>query len=188
MVPPPGLVYVPDAISGELARSLEARFDALPWEQVVIRGGVAKRVVVHYGRSYTYDTRSIGNDAPPLPGFLDPLMDLASSIAGVPAADFAEALVSRYPVDAAIGWHKDAPAFERVAGFSFGSAATLKLRRNFRTHRELFEVELAPRSAYLLTGASRWLWQHSMPPAKSVRHSITLRTLYRPGQRSSATA
>ena len=187
MAPPPGLVYVPEAFGEDVARAIERELDSLPWEKVVIRGGVAKRVVVHYGTSYTYDTRTIGHDAPPLPSFLDPLREIAASIAKVPAAAFEEALVSRYPVDAAIGWHKDAPGFERVAGFSFGNPATLKLRRDLRDHRELYEIELAPRSAYLLTGAARWQWQHSIPPAKAVRHSITLRTLReRAGARPSA--
>jgi hypothetical protein len=35
---------------------------------------------------------------------------------------------------------------------------------------------VAPRSIYLLRGAARWGWQHSVAPTKVLRYSITLRT------------
>jgi alkylated DNA repair dioxygenase AlkB len=38
-------------------------------------------------------------------------------------------------------------------------------------------LELAPRSAYILRGDARWRWQHSIPPARALRYSITFRTL-----------
>ena len=38
-------------------------------------------------------------------------------------------------------------------------------------------LELEPRSAYQLNGASRWRWQHSIPPTPELRYSITFRTL-----------
>jgi alkylated DNA repair protein (DNA oxidative demethylase) len=41
------------------------------------------------------------------------------------------------------------------------------------------EVELAPRSAYVLSGKARWSWQHSIPPGKELRYSVTFRTLRR---------
>jgi hypothetical protein len=39
------------------------------------------------------------------------------------------------------------------------------------------EVTLQPRSGYLLSGAARYAWQHSIPPTKALRYSITFRTL-----------
>lgn len=35
---------------------------------------------------------------------------------------------------------------------------------------------LEPRSLYVMQGPIRWLWQHSMPPARELRYSITFRT------------
>jgi alkylated DNA repair dioxygenase AlkB len=43
----------------------------------------------------------------------------------------------------------------------------------------VWEVLLEPRSAYALTGAARWSWQHSIPATKELRYSITFRTLRR---------
>jgi alkylated DNA repair dioxygenase AlkB len=39
------------------------------------------------------------------------------------------------------------------------------------------EVILAPRSGYVLAGAARYAWQHSIPPIKALRYSIAFRTL-----------
>ena len=39
------------------------------------------------------------------------------------------------------------------------------------------ELELAPRSAYVMQSNIRWEWQHSIPPTKQLRYSITFRTL-----------
>jgi alkylated DNA repair dioxygenase AlkB len=38
------------------------------------------------------------------------------------------------------------------------------------------KLALAPRSIYLLHGAARWEWQHSVAPTRSLRYSITFRT------------
>jgi hypothetical protein len=36
-------------------------------------------------------------------------------------------------------------------------------------------LRVDPRSAYLLSGAARWTWEHSIPPVDSLRYSITFR-------------
>jgi alkylated DNA repair dioxygenase AlkB len=35
----------------------------------------------------------------------------------------------------------------------------------------------APRSAYLLSGPSRTVWEHSIPPLDQLRYSVTFRNL-----------
>jgi alkylated DNA repair dioxygenase AlkB len=37
-------------------------------------------------------------------------------------------------------------------------------------------TSLEPRSAYILRGAARWQYQHSIPAVKTLRYSITFRT------------
>ena len=37
----------------------------------------------------------------------------------------------------------------------------------------------SPRSAYILRDAARWGWQHSVPPTKVLRYSVTFRTARR---------
>jgi alkylated DNA repair dioxygenase AlkB len=43
--------------------------------------------------------------------------------------------------------------------------------------RKVFALDLARRSAYVMHGPMRWGWQHSIPPTKALRYSITFRTL-----------
>jgi len=38
-------------------------------------------------------------------------------------------------------------------------------------------LRLEPRSAYLLRGAARREWEHSIPPVESLRYSVTFRNL-----------
>jgi alkylated DNA repair dioxygenase AlkB len=86
-------------------------------------------------------------------------------------------LVTHYPPGAGIGWHRDAPAFGRVVGISLGEPCRFKLRRGKSGAYEVLQVELAPRSAYLLRGTARWNWQHSIPAVKLDRYSVTFRSL-----------
>jgi alkylated DNA repair dioxygenase AlkB len=44
----------------------------------------------------------------------------------------------------------------------------------------VWEVLLEPRSGYVLAGKARTSWQHSIPPTKELRYSITFRTLRSP--------
>ena len=37
-------------------------------------------------------------------------------------------------------------------------------------------LTLAPRSVYVMQDDIRWRWQHSIPPAKALRYSMTFRT------------
>jgi alkylated DNA repair dioxygenase AlkB len=41
---------------------------------------------------------------------------------------------------------------------------------------DVLRLTLAPRSIYLLRGAARWEWQHSVAATRQLRYSITLRT------------
>jgi DNA oxidative demethylase len=53
----------------------------------------------------------------------------------------------------------------------------MRFRRTSGGERTVREVELEPRSAYVLAGESRSSWQHSIPPTKEPRYSVTFRTL-----------
>jgi alkylated DNA repair dioxygenase AlkB len=89
----------------------------------------------------------------------------------------AEILVQRYPPGSTIGWHRDAPAFGTVIGVSLASACRLRFQRGKGDARRVWEILLEPRSGYVLAGKARTSWQHSIPPTKELRYSITFRTL-----------
>ncbi|MFF0316591.1 hypothetical protein ACFYPH_18430 [Micromonospora sp. NPDC005252] len=51
----------------------------------------------------------------------------------------------------------------------------MRFQRGTAEKRRVYEVELAPRSAYVLCGAARSNWQHSIPPVPELRYSVTFR-------------
>jgi alkylated DNA repair dioxygenase AlkB len=173
---PPGLEYRPDLITPEEeAAALEA-IEGLEFHQIEMRGQVAKRKVTQFGLRYEFGTWELEETAP-LPGEFEGLRAKAAQIARVAPEDLEQTLVSRYPEGAGIGWHRDAPAFGKVVGISLLSACRMRFQRGKGPERETFDLELEPRSGYLLAGTVRWAWQHSIPGAKSLRYSLTFRTL-----------
>jgi alkylated DNA repair dioxygenase AlkB len=113
----------------------------------------------------------------PIPDWLLPVRAAAAAMADLPPEDLVEVLVQRYPEGAQIGWHRDAPMFDQVLGVSLLSPSRLRFRRGPAGERENYELTLAPRSGYVLSGEARTKWEHHIPPAKSLRYSITFRTL-----------
>jgi alkylated DNA repair dioxygenase AlkB len=69
------------------------------------------------------------------------------------------------------------PAFGVVAGVSLGSACRFRFRRGRPRERTTIELDLAPRSGYVLAGEARWKWEHCIPPTSELRYSLTFRTL-----------
>jgi alkylated DNA repair dioxygenase AlkB len=67
--------------------------------------------------------------------------------------------------------------FDIVVGVSLLGACRFQFQRGKGDVRETAAVLLEPRSAYVLTGAARSEWQHSIPPMRTRRYSITFRTL-----------
>jgi DNA oxidative demethylase len=79
------------------------------------------------------------------------------------------------------GMHRDAPMFgSRIAGVSLRAPCRMRFQGMVQGERSVAALELAPRSAYVLSGKARWSWQHSIPAAtKDLRYSVTVRTLRR---------
>ncbi|MFL5824967.1 MAG: alpha-ketoglutarate-dependent dioxygenase AlkB [Thermoleophilaceae bacterium] len=173
---PAGLVYEPEVVSaGEEAELLEVLED-LRFDPIVIRGQAARRTARHYGLGYDYESRT-PQPGEPVPDWLLPVRAQAAELAGVEPEELVEILVQRYPPGSTIGWHRDAPAFGEVVGISLGASSRLRFQRGKRDARRVFEVTLEPRSGYLLAGEARRSWEHSIPPTKELRYSITFRTL-----------
>ncbi len=178
--PPEGLLYQADFLMPEEEDALVATFADAAFDEVRMHGQPARRTVLHFGYRYDYEKWKL-TPADPLPASLAWLRERAAVLAGVVAEELAETLVTRYPPGSGIGWHRDAPLFgAQVVGVSLLSACSLRFQRRSAGTRSVYALELAPRSAYLLRGAARYAWQHSIPATKGLRYSITFRTLARP--------
>ena len=177
---PQGLVYVPDFVSEEEERRLVAVFEELEFGEVRMHGQTARRTVVHFGYRYDYEAWRL-TPVDPLPEALVGLRDRAGALVDVDPELFVETFVTRYPPGAGIGWHRDAPLFgPKVVGVSLLSECSMRFQRRTATMRSTHTMHLAARSAYALTGAARWTWQHSIPSTPGLRYSVTFRTLARP--------
>lgn len=176
--PPQGLVYRPDFITEDEERGLLAALDEIEFRAVTMRGQTARRTVRHYGYDYDYESWGKLVPADPLPASLTWLRDRCARFAELAPEELVQTLVSRYPPGAPIGWHRDAPMFgPKVVGVSLLSSCRMRFQRQVAGTRTVYELELAPRSAYVLGGEARTRWQHSIPPTKALRYSITFRTL-----------
>ena len=177
---PEGFVYQAEFLAREMEQALLAEIARLPLEQAKYREYTARRRVAYFGHDYDFSANRLG-EAPPIPEFLEPLRAKLARWMGIAATDFATALITEYRPGTPLGWHRDAPDYERVAGVSLGGWARMRLRRYPPAKDKPLVLELAPRSAYQMTGAARWQWQHSIPATRELRYSITFRTLRRRG-------
>jgi len=177
---PSGFHYRDNFISEDDERTLIDAMAGVTFSEFEMRGVVARRRVAFFGESY--DRAAAG----PLPGFLLPLRAQLAVWAGVGPEAFAMALINEYRPGTPIGWHRDAPQYDIVAGVSLLSDCRMKFRpyrspsstapkpaRRAATH----DVMLSRRSAYLMTQESRSAFEHHIPPVANLRYSITYRTL-----------
>ena len=182
---PPGFHYRDDFITTVDEVELVDAIGRLEFSTFEMRGVVARRRVAFFGRSYDASVPV----TPQLPAFLLSLRDKAADWARVDAQAFAMALVNEYPPGAPIGWHRDAPQYDIVAGVSLLSSCRMKFRpylspaalpsRGGSPRKTTHEITLERRSAYLLTAEARNAYEHHIPPVQSLRYSITFRTLRR---------
>ena len=179
---PEGLVHRPDFLSVAEERALVAHLESLPFKPFEFQGFLGRRETVSFGWAYRFDGSGLG-EAAALPDWLIPVRDRAAAFAGLPADALEHALLIRYGEGAGLGWHRDRPVFGDVLGISLLSPAPLRFRRRQGAKWERFTLRAAPRSIYLLRGAARAEWEHSIPPVEFLRYSITLRTLEAPAQR-----
>ena len=175
---PVGFHYREDFIREADERVLLEAIAEVAFADFEMRGVVARRRVAFFGQSYDRAA------AAPLPAFLLPLRAQIAHWSGIDSDAFAMALINEYRPGTPIGWHRDAPQYDIVAGVSLLSACRMKFRpyrspsapsssRRSATH----EIMLDRRSAYLMAGESREAYEHHIPPVAQLRYSVTFRTL-----------
>ena len=179
---PDGFQYRADFVTPAEEDDLANEIGRVRFSEFEMRGVVARRRVAFFGRSYDAGAAS----TPSIPSFLLPLRDKLAAWAERDPNHFAMALINQYSAGAPIGWHRDAPQYEIVAGLSLLSPCRMRFRpyvspaargtggpRRTTTH----EIELERRSAYLMTGVARNGYEHHIPAVSALRYSITFRTL-----------
>lgn len=180
---PAGFEYGDDFVEVSEEQELLAWLGALAFRDFTMRGVTARRRVAFFGESYP----GTEGDAEPIPDFLLTLRARVGEWSGRAPDEFGMVLVNEYRAGASIGWHRDAPQYDIVAGISIGATCRMKFRpyvagRPSPTggpRKATHEQVLVSRSAYLMTGASRSAFEHHIPAVDALRYSITMRTFRR---------
>jgi alkylated DNA repair dioxygenase AlkB len=173
---PGGFHYRPDLINAEEEAALVAQIVGLPLKPYEFQHYLANRRVATFGFRYDYGSRAI-EASPDLPPFLTQLRQKVATFAGRPPDDFRQVMVTEYTPGAGIGWHRDRPQFGDIVGVSLLSPANFRLRRRDGDRWQRASRIIAPRSAYIMTGEARHVWEHSIPEMETLRYSLTFRTM-----------
>jgi len=179
---PDGFIYRPNFLSEaeeqELIREIQ-QIHLAPFKYYQFTG---KRRTASFGWQYEFGASKI-TTAPEIPPYLLPVRTRAGSLFNIDPRSLVQISIIEYSVGSPIGWHRDIPHFGVVVGISLGAACRIRLRKYSRPRSknlkrdEILSMELQPRSIYLMSGASRETWQHSIPPVKKLRYAIMMRTL-----------
>lgn len=174
---PHGLEYHDDVLTLDEEANLLREFAGLPFREAKFQQYTARRRVVRFGEAYDPDTDDFPNVGA-LPPWLAAVRAKVAAWRGIREDDFLHALITEYRPGTPIGWHRDKPRYGMVVGISLASACRMRFRPYDNQHdrKAVIALTLAPRSVYVMQDDIRWRWQHSIPPAKALRYSMTFRT------------
>lgn len=171
--------YETDVVSITKELDLIDKIAKLPLAEFKFQQYLAKRRVIYFGWRYDFEDSKFERTEP-IPEFLLELRQRAASFAGLESNHLPHALVTEYSPGTEIGWHTDRPVFNDVVGVSLAASCSFRFRRKKGTKWERHTIIAEPRSIYLMRGASRWEWEHSIPAVDNLRYSVTFRSLRDP--------
>jgi alkylated DNA repair dioxygenase AlkB len=175
---PSGFVFEPNFLAPQEETHLLEFIRTLALRTFEMKGVTAKRRIASYGWHYSFQSFRL-TEAEPIPHIFEPVRERAAALSGILPQAYSEALITEYQPGAGIGWHRDAPPFGIVAGISMAGSCRMRFQKGKGEERQVAAIELPPRSIYLLTGEARTKWEHTIPPTKELRYSLTFRTLKR---------
>jgi alkylated DNA repair dioxygenase AlkB len=176
---PEGFRLHPDFISFDKEHELLHEIAKTELHTFMFQGFEAKRRVASFGYDYSFDQKML-KPGKPIPVAFQSLVGKTAMHLGLKAGELSELLVTEYPPGSVINWHRDAPPFDLIAGISLLSDCRFRLRpydKKKQGRRNIVTIDLQRRSLYVMQGAARQEWEHSISPVKETRFSITLRTL-----------
>lgn len=176
---PEGFSYHPNFITEQEEQDLLKAISQTELHSFLFQGYEAKRKVASFGYDWSFEKRILlkGKEIPSVFGSL--ITKVAAHLS-ISTNAFAELLVTEYPPESVINWHRDAPPFDIIAGISLLSDCMFKLRPHHKARQKrnaTISLTVQQRSLYLVQGIARTEWEHSIAPVKQLRYSITLRTL-----------
>jgi alkylated DNA repair dioxygenase AlkB len=172
---PEGLRYADDFVPLATEEKLIAEIQALPLQPFQFGRFEGQRRVESFGFRYDYELKQL-QQADPIPSWLSGIVGQVETF-GDAGTRICQILCTEYNAGVGIGWHRDKPHFDRIFGLSLGSACKFRFRKPAGEKWHRFTLDAEPRSLYMISGASRHLWEHSIPAVERPRYSITFRTM-----------
>ncbi|WP_076997965.1 alpha-ketoglutarate-dependent dioxygenase AlkB [Variovorax sp. KK3] len=176
-----GWQYENDFLDIEQEQDLLQVVRALPLQPMRYKDHTARRRGIAFGGHYDFAATRL-QPSPDLPAALLPLRARVAEHMGVAPEALVHVLVAEYQPGTPLGWHRDVPDFEDVAGVSLMGTGLMQFRP-YPPQRDALgqppphvDLVIEPRSLYCMRGPSRWRWQHRVTPVQALRYSITLRT------------
>jgi alkylated DNA repair dioxygenase AlkB len=179
---PDGFIYRQNFISEAEVQDLIREIQKIPLAPFKYYQFTGKRRTASFGWQYEFGASEI-TAAPEMPPFLLPVRTHAANAFNIDPNSLIQMSIIEYSTGSPIGWHRDIPHFGVVVGISLGAACRMRFRKYSRVRSkklncdEILSIELQPRSVYLMSGASREIWQHSISPVKELRYAIMMRTI-----------
>jgi alkylated DNA repair protein (DNA oxidative demethylase) len=172
----PGLQSADDFVTQREEQELIRAIDDLDLAPFKFQGWLGKRLTHSFGLHYDFEKASLAVTEP-MPPWLLPTCERATTFAGLAPGTLVQALITRYDPGAGIGWHRDRPPFDHVVGISLGEAASMRFRKRVGERFERATIPLPPRGIYHLQGVVRYDWEHSIAEVPKTRWSITFRSV-----------
>ncbi|RTZ44621.1 alpha-ketoglutarate-dependent dioxygenase AlkB [Candidimonas sp. SYP-B2681] len=179
IVQPAGLRYQDNFLSPKEEQALIDVIRTLPLSEMQYKAYTAKRRILSFEGQYDFSDNTL-RPSPACPDFLKPLRARVADWAHVSPEQIRQILIAEYQTGTPLGWHRDVPDFEDIIGVSLQGEAVLRFRPYppmQPSKADIIKLTLLPRSIYVLRGPARWAWQHSVAPTRSLRYSITFRTI-----------
>ena len=161
----PGLYIFPDFIDDIEEEKLKRGANDSEWDSV--GGNSAKsRRVQHYGYKYNYRSRSIGKSdylgkLPEWSSELEKKIFDLDCVKKFQPIHPNQLIVNEYNPGQGIAWHTDAKSFaDPIVTLSTGGSCIFEMRDEDHNTTELL---LKPKTLVVMTGDSRWTWQHRIP-------------------------
>ena len=172
---PSGFRVETDFVSAVEERALIGCIAELPLAPFQFGAFEGKRRVASFGWRYDYSMQKL-QQASSMPDWLIPFAQRIETFFRKRDGAVQQVLCTEYEEGVGIGWHRDKPHFDEIFGLSLASACKFRFRRKVDDAWERLTFDIEPRSLYRLSGESRHVWEHSIPPVPAQRYSVTFRT------------
>ncbi|KAJ2874383.1 hypothetical protein GGH93_002449 [Coemansia aciculifera] len=169
-----GLFYIADFISEQEEQTILAYIREDEEREISTNGGsdkwhrIQERYVKHYGHSFDYQTKHVGDVAKTasqqLPLWSQAFIERMSECIPAHTLEPDMLTIQRYPPGAGISFHVDShTAFtDTLAVLSMGTPVQMDFRKPGAHNAALVSLDLEPRGLLLLTGEARYAWEHAI--------------------------